>query len=72
MLRRQTGLFDATGRPILEGDIVENGMRVGDDKGWTVERAVIGRTGEPLAEDLRTGERGQLQRDPRLLRVLSV
>lgn len=71
-MKRQTGLFDQTGRAILEGDIVESGMRVGDDKGWTVGRAVIGYTGEPLEEDLRTRERGQLQRDPRLLRVLSV
>lgn len=71
-MQRHTGLFDQTGKPVMEGDIVEAGMRVGDDKGWTIGRAVIGRTGEPLEEDLRTRERGQLQRDPRLLRVLSV
>ena len=71
-MRRHTGLYDQRGNPILEGDIVEAGMRVGDDRGWTVGRAVIGRTGEPLEQDLRTNECGQLQRDPRLLRIMSI
>lgn len=71
-MRRPTGLFDQTGRPVLEGDIVETGMRVGDSNGWTIGRAVIGRSGEPLEQDLRTMECGQLQRDPRLVKVLSI
>jgi len=67
MNKRFTGFKDAKGQRIFDGDILETGMRRDDPKGWTTEKVVWGNLDkEWLLEDLKTGEKMQMQYDKRL------
>ncbi len=60
-----TGLLDAKGCPIFEGDLIWSGMRRGDNRGWTLE-CVIWARGSWMLADPKTGELMAMQPDPML------
>jgi hypothetical protein len=62
-----TGLLDAKGCPIFEGDLIRVGMRRGDAQGWTLEK-VVRANGRWMLADPKTGELMEMQTDM-MLRV---
>jgi hypothetical protein len=69
--RRFTRLYDASGLPIYEGDLLSVGMRLGDENGWTTE--VVARRGETgewaLVDQATRTEFMQMQHDYRLRKL---
>lgn len=70
-LMQYTGLLDKNGKEIYEGDILRSGMRRGYSGGYTNDQVVWGeKSGEWLLADLKTGEKMQMQNDPKLREVI--